>query len=117
MMQPGQKSQYKTFQWKGPAVQDAVEILGLDYSCREVPTSADVVLAAQLKLRRLRRELSARLSNSRQVYQAENGSNAKVILPTEHIWVRIRRVQAARDELLWLRRRLSASGTRLFSQK
>ena len=115
-MQPGQKSQHTTFQLQGPAVQDAVEILGLDYSCRGVPTSAHVVLAAQLKLRQLRRELIARLSNSRQVYQAENGLDTKVVLPTEHVWVRIRRVQAARDKLLRLRRRLSASGT-FFSQK
>ena len=107
MMQPGRKLLDETVRWKSRTAQDAVEILGLE-SCREIPTSAHVVLAAQLKLRYLRRELSARLSNSLEAYQVETGLNSKADLSVEHVWGRIRRVQAARDKLLLLRRRLSA---------
>ena len=101
-------SQTDNWSWKSKSAQDAAEILGIDGLSEEVPTSAHVVLAAQLKLRRLRRELSARLSNSLEAYQVETGLNSKADLSVEHVWGRIRRVQAARDKLLLLRRRLSA---------
>ena len=110
MMQPERKLQCETIRWKNRTAQDAVEILGLE-SCREIPTSAHVVLAAQLKLRQLRRELSARLSNSLQLGQVKTGLGAKADLPVEHVWVRIRRVQAARDKLLLLRRGLAGDAT------
>ena len=110
MMQPKRKLQCETVRWKSRTAQDAAEILGLE-SCREIPTSAHVVLAAQLKLRQLRRELSARLSNPLQLGQVKTGLGAKADLPVEHVWVRIRRVQAARDKLLLLRRGLAGDGT------
>ena len=110
MMQQGRKLPDETVRWKSRTAQDAVEILGLE-SCREIPTSAHVVLAAQLKLRQLRRELSTSLSNPLQEYQGKTGLGAKADLPREHIWSRIRRVQSARDKLLLLRRGLAADGT------
>ena len=110
MMQQGRKLPDETVRWKSRTAQDAVEILGLE-SCREIPTSAHVVLAAQLKLRQLRRELSSKLSNSLQLGQVETSFGAKTDLPVEHVWARIRRVQAARDKLLLLRRSLAADGT------
>lgn len=110
MMQPGRKLLDETVRWKSRTAQDAVEILGLE-SCREIPTSAHVVLAAQLKLRQLRRELSTSLSNPLQEYQGETGLGAKADLPRERIWAQIRRVQSARDKLLLLRRGLAADGT------
>ena len=117
MMKSGRNFQYETFRWKTKTAQDAVEILGLDCSRWEMPTSAHVVLAAQLKLRKLRRELSARLSNSLQEYQGETGLGARSDVPVEHIWARIRRVQSARDKLLLLRRRLAADGTVSLAEK
>ena len=71
MMQQGRKLPDETVRWKSRTAQDAVEILGLG-SCREIPTSAHVVLAAQLKLRQLRRELSTSLSIPLQEYQGES---------------------------------------------
>ena len=117
MMKSGRNFQNKNFRWKTKTAQDAVEILGLDCSRWEMPTSAHVVLAAQLKLRKLRRELSARLSNSLQEYQGETGLGARSDVPVEHIWARIRRVQSARDKLLLLRRRLAADGTVSLAEK
>ena len=105
MMQVESNSQTKNSSWKSQSAQDAAQILGIDGLSEEVPTSAHVILAAQMKLRQLRRELSARLSNSLQVYQVENGLKAKAGLPVEHVWLRIRSVQSARDKLLLLRRR------------
>lgn len=115
MMQQERKLPDETVRWKSRTVQDAVEILGLE-SCREIPTSAHVVLAAQLKLRQLRRELTAKLSNSLQLGQVETKFCAKADLTVEHIWVQIRRVQAARDKLLLLRRGLAADGTISFAE-
>lgn len=108
MMQVESHSQTENWSWKSQSAQDAAEILGIEGLSEEVPTSAHVVLAAQLKLRHLRRELSERLSNSLAAYQVETGFNSKADLSVEHVWGRIRRVQAARDKLLLLRRRLSA---------
>ena len=102
-MQVESHSQTENWSWKSQSAQDAAEILGIDGLSEEVPTSAHVVLAAQLKLRHLRRELSARLSNSLEAYQVETGLNSKADLSVEHVWGRIRRVQAARDKLLVLR--------------
>ena len=107
-MQVESHSQTENWSWKSQSAQDAAEILGIEGLSEEVPTSAHVVLAAQLKLRHLRRELSARLSNSLETFHAETGLTAKAELSVEHVWGRIRRVQAARDKLLLLRRRLSA---------
>ena len=104
-MQVELNSQTKNSSWKSQSAQDAAQILGIDGLSEEVPTSAHVILAAQMKLRQLRRELSARLSNSLEVYQVENGLKAKAGLPVEHVWLRIRSVQSARDKLLLLRRR------------
>ncbi len=105
MMQVESNSQTENSSWKGQSAQDAAQILGIDGLSEEVPTSAHVILAAQMKLRQLRRELSARLSNSLQAYQVETGLEAKAGLPLEHVWLRIRSVQSARDKLLLLRRR------------
>ncbi len=105
MMQVESNSQTENWSWKSQSAQEAAQILGIDGLSEEVPTSAHVILAAQMKLRQLRRELSARLSNSLQAYQVETGLEAKAGLPLEHVWLRIRSVQSARDKLLLLRRR------------
>ena len=112
IMQVESHSQTENWSWKSQSAQDAAEILGIEGLSEEVPTSAHVVLAAQLKLRHLRRELSERLANSLAAYQVETGFNSKAALSVEHVWGRIRRVQAARDKLLFLRRRLSADESR-----
>ncbi len=117
MMQVESHSQTENWSWKSQSAQDAAEILGMNGLSEEVPTSAHVILAAQIKLRQLRRELSARLSNSLPAFQVETGLKVKAGLPLEHVWLRIRRVQSARDKLLLLRRKLSAEETQSFSQK
>ncbi len=111
MLQVESDSQPENLLWKSQSAQDAAGILGIDGRSEEVPTSTHVILAAQIKLRQLRRELSARLSNSLQAYQVETGLEAKAGLPLEHVWLRIRSVQSARDRLLLLRRRLFSEET------
>ena len=111
MMPVKSHSQTDNWSWKSQSAQDAAEILGIDGLSEEVPTSAHVVFAAQLKLRRLRRELSARLSNSLEAYQVQTGLEAKRGLPLEHVWLQIRSIQSARNKLLLLRRRLFSKET------
>lgn len=110
MMQLKPNSQRENCSWKSQSARDAAEILGLDSSSKEVPTSAHVILAAQIKLRQLRRELSARHSSSSQTYQVKNGSEARAGLPLDEVWLRIRNVRSARDALLLLRRRCCSEG-------
>ena len=111
MMLLKQNSQRENCSWKSKSARDAAEILGLDGLSKEVPTSAHVILAAQIKLRQLRRELSARHSSSSKTYQVKKGPEAKVGPPLEDVWLRIRSVRSARDTLLFLRRRLYSEGT------
>ena len=115
MMLLKQNSQRENCSWKSKSARDAAEILGLDGLSKEVPTSAHVILAAQIKLRQLRRELSARHSSSSQTYQVINGSEAKAGPPLEEVWLRIRGVRSARDRLLLLRRRCCSEGTNALS--
>ena len=49
-MQVESHSQTENWSWKSQSAQDAAEILGIDGLSEEVPTSAHVVFAAQLKL-------------------------------------------------------------------
>ena len=121
-----QKSQADNLLWRSESVQDAAKILGLNEVSEEVPTSAHIVFVAQIKLRRLRRELSAILSGSTGTNQVKTGPQVKAGLRgkaglqgkasvnekdrqmIDSVWLRIRNVQAARDKLLLLCRRSTA---------
>ena len=121
-----QKSQADNLLWRSESVQDAAKILGLNEVSEEVPTSAHIVFVAQIKLRRLRRELSAILSGSMGTNQMKTGPQVKAGLRVkagllgktsvkekerqtiDSVWLRIRNVQAARDKLLLLCRRSTA---------
>ena len=121
-----QKSQADNLLWRSESVQDAAKILGMNEVSEEVPTSAHIVFVAQIKLRRLRRELSAILSGSTGTNQVKTGPQVKAGLRVkagllgktsvkekerqtiDSVWLRIRNVQAARDKLLLLCRRSTA---------
>ena len=116
-------------------MQDAAKILGLNEVSEEVPTSAHIVFVAQIKLRRLRRELSAILSGSMGTNQMKTGPQVKAGLRVkagllgktsvkekerqtiDSVWLRIRNVQAARDKLLFLCRGDTAKKNLFFSEK
>ena len=121
-----QKSQADNLLWRSESVQDAAKILGMNEVSEEVPTSAHIVFVAQIKLRRLRRELSAILSGSMGTNQMKTCPQVKAGLrgkagllgkacvkekerqTIDSVWLRIRNVQAARDKLLLLCRRSTA---------
>lgn len=81
-------------------MQLAAELLGLESVCEESITSAQVVLAAQIKLRKLRRELSVALANVNPLKHSNSESNTSSSLQPTSVWQEIRRVKAARDSLL-----------------
>ena len=130
-----QKSQADNLLWRSESVQDAAKILGLNEVSEEVPTSAHIVFVAQIKLRRLRRELSAILSGSMGTNQMKTGPQVKAGLRVkagllgktsvkekerqtiDSVWLRIRNVQAARDKLLFLCRGDTAEKNLFFSEK
>ena len=130
-----QKSQVDNLLWRSESVQDAAKILGLNEVSEEVPTSAHIVFVAQIKLRRLRRELSAILSGSMGTNQMKTGPQVKAVLRVkagllgktsvkekerqtiDSVWLRIRNVQAARDKLLLLCRGGTAEKNLFFSEK
>ena len=130
-----QKSQADNLLWRSECVQDAAKILGLNEVSEEVPTSAHIVFVAQIKLRRLRRELSAILSGSMGTNQMKTGPQVKAGLRVkagllgktsvkekerqtiDSVWLRIRNVQAARDKLLLLCRGGTAEKNLFFSEK
>ena len=130
-----QKSQADNLLWRSESVQDAAKILGLNEVSEEVPTSAHIVFVAQIKLRRLRRELSAILSGSMGTNQMKTGPQVKAGLRVkagllgktsvkekerqtiDSVWLRIRKVQAARDKLLFLCRGDTAEKNLFFSEK
>ena len=130
-----QKSQAGNLLWRSESVQDAAKILGLNEVSEEVPTSAHIVFVAQIKLRRLRRELSAILSGSMGTNQMKTGPQVKAGLRVkagllgktsvkekerqtiDSVWLRIRNVQAARDKLLLLCRGGTAEKNLFFSEK
>ena len=130
-----QKSQADNLLWRSESVQDAAKILGLNEVSDEVPTSAHIVFVAQIKLRRLRRELSEILSGSMGTNQTKTGPQVKAGLRVkagllgkasvkekerqtiDSVWLRIRNVQAARDKLLFLCRGDTAEKNLFFSEK
>ena len=130
-----QKSQADNLLWRSESVQDAAKILGLNEVSEEVLTSAHIVFVAQIKLRRLRRELSAILSGSMGTNQMKTGPQVKASLRVkagllgktsvkekerqtiDSVWLRIRNVQAARDKLLLLCRGGTAEKNLFFSEK
>ena len=130
-----QKSQADNLLWRSESVQDAAKILGLNEVSDEVPTSAHIVFVAQIKLRRLRRELSEILSGSMGTNQTKTGPQVKAGLRVkagllgkasvkekerqtiDSVWLRIRKVQAARDKLLFLCRGDTAEKNLFFSEK
>ena len=130
-----QKSQADNLLWRSESVQDAAKILGLNEVSEEVPTSAHIVFVAQIKLRRLRRELSAILSGSMGTNQMKTGPQVKAGLRVkagllgktsvkekerqtiDSVWLRIRNVQAARDKLLLLCRGGTAEKNLFFPEK
>ena len=130
-----QKSQVDNLLWRSESVQDAAKILGLNEVSEEVLTSAHIVFVAQIKLRRLRRELSAILSGSMGTNQMKTGPQVKAVLRVkagllgktsvkekerqtiDSVWLRIRNVQAARDKLLLLCRGGTAEKNLFFSEK
>ncbi len=81
-------------------MQLAAELLGLESVCEEAITSAQVVLAAHIKLRKLRRDLSVVLVNVHPSKHLKSKSNTSSGLHSTSVWQEIRRVQAARDSLL-----------------
>ena len=87
-------------------IQSAVELLGLDSVCEEAITSAQVVLAAHIKLRKLRRDLSVALVNVHPSKHLKAKSNTSSDLQPTSVWQEIRRVQAARDSLLSLQKNI-----------
>ena len=88
----------------------AKELLGLDSVPTKSITSTQVVLAAQIKLRTLRRELSIALANIHSPKDSVSRSDASSNLQPASVWQRIRCVQAARDRLLSLHERIHADG-------
>ena len=130
-----QKSQVDNLLWRSESVQDAAKILGLNEVSEEVLTSAHIVFVAQIKLRRLRRELSAILSGSMGTNQMKTGPQVKAGLrlkagllgktsvkekerqTIDSVWLRIRNVQAARDKLLFLCIGDTAEKNLFFSEK
>jgi hypothetical protein len=88
----------------------AKELLGLDSVHTKSITSTQVVLAAQIKLRVLRRELSVALADVHLPKDSVSRSYISSSLPPARVWQRIRCIQAARDRLLSLHERIHADG-------
>ncbi len=93
--------------WDCQGMQSAAELLGLDAVCEEAITSAQVVLAAHIKLRKLRRDLSCALVNVHPSKHLKCKSDTSSGLQPTSVWQEIRRVQLARDSLLSLQKRHS----------
>ena len=120
MIRLTQKYQTDNSLWRSQSVQDAAKILGMNGVSDEVPTSAHIVFVAQIKLRRLRREISAILSGSMGTNQVKTVPQVKAGLRVkadvnekerhtiDNVWLRIRNVQEARDKLLLLARGVTA---------
>ena len=96
--------------WGCRDVEIAKELLGLDSAHTQSITSTQVVLAAQIKLRTLRRELSVALANVHPPKNSVSRSDTSSSLQPARVWQRIRCVQAARDRLLSLHERNHADG-------
>ena len=92
--------------WEFHQMRTDAELLGLDSVCEEAITSAQVVLAAHIKLRKLRRDLSVALVNVHPSKHLKSRSNTSSGLQPTSVWQEIRRVQAARDSLLSLQKNI-----------
>ena len=94
--------------WEFYQMRTDAELLGLDCMREEAVTASQIVLAARIQLRKLRRELSVALAYAHlsEDTLVEQELNSRV--QPAHVWRKIRKVQASRDRLLLLYKRAHA---------
>ena len=94
--------------WEFDQMRTDAELLGLDCMREEALTSSQVVLAARIQLRKLRRELSVALAYTHLSEDTLDEQEPNSRVQPAHVWRKIRKVQASRDRLLLLYKRAHA---------